>query len=304
MPQSVDLNETVTNALRMLRRLIGEDIDVKWRPHTRLWPVFVDPNQIDQMLINLCVNARDAIADVGTITIATANIEVDANHAAVLAGALPGDYARLTVSDSGCGMSADTLTHVFEPFYTTKGVGKGTGLGLATVYGAVQQNGGAITVTSAPGEGATFEIYLPRQLGSVQSAHVDRAIAPAMRGSETILLVDDEPALLKLTAKVLEAQGYTVLGADSPAEAIRLADAHDGAIHLVVSDVVMPTMNGRALVTRLQAGQPALKCLFVSGYPAGAIERRGLLDDEVNFLAKPFSIDDLSAKVRAVLDGE
>jgi PAS domain S-box-containing protein len=304
VPQSVDLNETVTNALRMLRRMIGEDIDVKWRPHTRLWPVFVDPTQIDQILTNLCVNARDAIVDVGTITLATANVIVDADHAAVRDGAPPGDYVRLTVRDDGAGMSADTLAHIFEPFYTTKGIGEGTGLGLATVYGAVKQNGGAITVSSAPGEGATFEIYLPRQVGSAQSAEVDHAPAPAMRGGETILLVDDEPALLKLTKRMLEAQGYTVLRAGSPAEAIRLADAHGGAIHLLVSDVVMPTMNGQVLATRLQAGRPALRCLFMSGYPAGVIERRGLLDDDVNFLAKPFLIADLAAKVRAVLDGE
>ena len=250
-PRVLDLNQTVTSVLRMLQRMIGEDIQIAWQSDGRLWPVRIDPSQMDQILINLCVNARDAIADVGTISLGAANVAVDEHSAAAQAGAAPGDYVRLSVRDDGRGMDRQTLDRIFEPFFTTKGVGEGTGLGLATVYGAVKQNGGAITVSSAPGDGTTFEIYLPRHVGSADQADEDRAPTPARRGSETILLVEDEPEILKLTATVLESQGYRVLRASTPADAIRQAAAHAGAIHLVLTDVIMPEMNGRDLANRL-----------------------------------------------------
>jgi PAS domain S-box-containing protein len=303
-PKVLDLNETVTNELRMLQRLIGEDITINWQSAAGLWPIRVDPSQIDQILINLCVNARDAIADVGTITLATANVQVDAYHPATHAGASPGDYVHLSVRDDGCGMTEATLAHIFEPFFTTKDVGEGTGLGLATVYGAVQQNGGAVTVTSARGRGTTFDIYLPRHAGPAKQADSDRAPAPVARGSETILLVEDEPKILKLAATVLESAGYTVLRANSPSEAIRLASGHVGTIHLVLSDVIMPDMNGRDLARRLVALHPTLKRVFMSGHPAGVIASRGMLEQGVHFIPKPFSIAELTAKVRAVLDTE
>ena len=301
-PRVLDLNETVTKALRMLQRMIGEDIEIAWHADGRLWPIRMDPSQVEQVLTNLFVNARDAIADVGTITVSTANTVIDRNHAAAREGAAPGDYVCLAIRDTGCGMDPQTLDRIFEPFFTTKGVGEGTGLGLATVYGAVKQNGGAITVSSVPGEGTTFEIYLPRYAGPAEPAVADRAATHAPRGSETILLVEDEPQILALAATVLEAQGYTVIRAGGPAEAIGLATTHVGPIDLVLSDVIMPEMNGQDLANQLMAMRPALKTLFMSGYPAGAIASRGVLDDGVPFISKPFTIVDLAVKVRDVLD--
>jgi len=303
-PKVLNLNETVADALRMLQRLIGEDITIDCQSAAGLWPIRVDPSQIDQILINLCVNARDAIAGVGTISLATANVTLEEGHPATHAGASPGDYVHLSVRDDGRGMTDATLAHIFEPFFTTKRVGEGTGLGLATVYGAVQQNGGAVLVTSAPGRGTTFDIYLPRHAGSATQADADHALAPLARGSETILLVEDEPKILKLAATVLEAHGYTVLPAKSPAEAIRLASTHVGTIHLVLSDVIMPEMNGRDLACRLLELRPTLKRVFMSGYPAGVIASRGMLEPGVHLIPKPFSILELTAKVREVLDAE
>jgi len=303
-PKVLNLNETVADALRMLQRLIGEDITIDCQSAAGLWPIRVDPSQIDQILINLCVNARDAIAGVGTISLATANVTLEEGHPATHAGASPGDYVHLSVRDDGRGMTDPTLAHIIEPLFTTKRVGEGTGLGLATVYGAVQQNGGAVLVTSAPGRGTTFDIYLPRHAGSATQADADHALAPLARGSETILLVEDEPKILKLAATVLEAHGYTVLPAKSPAEAIRLASTHVGTIHLVLSDVIMPEMNGRDLACRLLELRPTLKRVFMSGYPAGVIASRGMLEPGVHLIPKPFSILELTAKVREVLDAE
>ena len=301
-PKVLDLNETVGSILTMLRRLIGEDIDLLWRPGKHPWRIRVDPSQIDQILANLCVNARDAIAGVGKVTIETETTTFDDAYCALHPGSVPGQYVRLSVSDDGCGMDTDTLLHVFEPFFTTKALGKGTGLGLSTVYGIVKQNHGFINVYSEPEQGTTFTIYLPRHVIEAGQARTTRAPEPASRGHETILLVEDDPAVLNMTTRLLARQGYTVLAAGSPAEAIRVAGEHAAEIHLVMTDVVMPEMNGRDLATKLLALYPNLKRLFTSGYTANVIAHNGVLDEGVHFLQKPFSVHDLAAKVREVLD--
>ncbi|MEI8191108.1 MAG: ATP-binding protein [candidate division NC10 bacterium] len=303
-PQVLDLNATVESMLTMLRRLIGENLQLTWQPKAPLWPVRVDPSQIDQILANLCVNARDAIADVGTLTIATGTAVFDEAYCADHAGAVPGEYVRLSVRDTGAGMDPDTLSHIFEPFFTTKGVGTGTGLGLATVYGAVKQNNGFITADSAVGHGTTFTLYLPRHVGKPEQARPAGPADPARCGHETILLVEDEPAILTLTTRMLEHQGYTVLAARTPGEALHLAREHVGALHLLLTDVVMPEMNGRALAKTLLALYPQLKRLFMSGYTATVIAHHGVLEAGVHFIQKPFSMQDLAAKVREALESE
>ncbi len=301
-PKVLDLNETVAGMLKMLQRLIGEDIDLNWQPAADLWPVKVDPSQIDQILANLCVNARDAIADIGRITIETGNSVFDADYCADHAGFEPGEYVLIAVSDNGCGMDKETMSHIFEPFFTTKGVGKGTGLGLATVYGSVKQNNGFINAYSEPGLGTTFKIYLPRHAGKAGQMQNKGQATLAARGHETVLLVEDEPAILKLTKVMLERQGYIVLAASTPGEAIRLSREHAGEIHLLMTDVVMPEMNGRDLAKNLLSLYPDLKRLFMSGYTANVIAHHGVLDEGVYFIQKPFSMEDLAAKVREALD--
>ena len=302
-PKVLNLNETVAGMLTMLTRLIGEDIQVTFRPAATLWPVLMDPSQFDQILANLCVNSRDAIAGVGAITIATANCTIDAEDCAADTEAAPGDYVRLSVSDTGRGMDQETLAQIFEPFFTTKAVGEGTGLGLPMVYGAVKQNLGFLTVASRPGQGTVVEIFLPRHRGPAERERSTEARAPIVRGKETILVVEDESALLKLIARVLAAQGYVVIAASSPGEAIRMAREHGDEIHLLLTDVVMPEMNGRDLAKTLLSLYPRLRRLFMSGYTADVIGQGGLLEEGVHFLQKPFSQADLAARVRAVLDG-
>lgn len=303
-PKVLDLNATVMGMLKMLRRLIGEDIDLAWMPGSALWAVSIDPSQIDQMLANLCVNARDSIADVGRITIETGNCTFDEAYCADHPGFTAGAYVRIAVSDTGCGMDKETQSHIFEPFYTTKGIGEGTGLGLSTVYGAVKQNNGFITVYSEPGQGTTFTIYLPRHKGKPRPITKDNPAAPDSPGNETILLVEDEPSILKLTKMMLTRQGYSVLAASTPAEAIRLAREHPGSIHLIMTDVVMPEMNGRDLSRSIQAFRPDIKRLFMSGYTADVIAHQGVLDQGVHFIQKPFSKKDLIAKVHAAIESK
>jgi nitrogen-specific signal transduction histidine kinase/ActR/RegA family two-component response regulator len=303
-PKVLDLNETVESMLKMLQRLIGEDIQLTWQPEANLWPVRVDPSQIDQILANLCVNARDAISGVGKMTIETGNSALDEAYCAEHAGFSPGEYVRLTVSDDGCGMDRETLAHIFEPFYTTKGVGEGTGLGLATVYGIVKQNNGFINAYSEPGQGTTFTIYLPRQVAKAEQAREEGPAEPVARGHETILLVEDEPVILELTKMLLERLGYAVLAAGTPGEALRLARKQAGEIHLVMTDVVMPEMNGRDLAKNLLSLYPSLKRLFMSGYTANVIAHHGVLDPGVHFIQKPFSIKELADKVREALDSK
>ena len=301
-PRVLDLNQTVEGMLTMLERLVGENVHLAWQPRADLWPVKVDPSQIDQLLANLCVNARDAIADVGKITIETGNYTIDEAYCADHVGFVPGDYVLLVFTDDGSGMDKETLSHLFEPFFTTKGMGKGTGLGLATVYGIVKQNNGFVNVYSEPGHGTRFTIYLPRHSGGTELVRGEEVEEPSLRGQETILLVEDELANLKLIKQMLEKHGYTVLAAGTPGEAIRLAREQAGEIHLLLTDVVMPEMNGRDLANNLMSLFPRLKCLFSSGYTANAIANQGVLDEEMHFIQKPFSRKDLAAKVRKVLD--
>ncbi len=300
-PHVLDPNETIEAMLGMLGRLIGEEIDLVWTPGDRAYPVRMDPAQIDQVLANLVVNARDAIDGIGAVSMKTENVRIDAAFCDHADGLEPGDYLLLTVSDTGSGMDQDTLQSVFEPFFTTKPAGQGTGLGLSTVYGIVKQNGGAVSVASAPGEGTTFRIYLP-------CAAVDDYAGPSesgattTRGRESILLVEDEEPLLELTSEVLEGLGYTVYPAATPTQALWLARQHGENLQLLLTDVVMPEMNGREMWQKLQEVCPDLPCLFMSGYTADVIADRGIIEDGVHFIGKPFTEQALAAAVRAALE--
>ena len=301
-PQVVDLNDVVGNMLRMLRRLIGEDIDLAWEPSADLWKVYIDRGQVDQILANLCVNARDAIEGNGRVTIETENVTINADYCAEHAGFKPGSFAMLAVSDDGCGMDQDTFEHIFEPFYTTKGVAKGTGLGLATVYGIVKQNHGFINVYSEPGEGTTFRIYLPCFEGHGRRNMPQDKQAGAIGGTETILLVEDEKSIRLTLRLFLEKLGYRVLAAEEPEEATALAADHGGNIDLLITDVVMPGMSGRELAESLAVDQPRMSVIYMSGYTANVIAHKGVLEDGVDFLSKPIARDELTRKVRDVLD--
>jgi PAS domain S-box-containing protein len=293
-PRVIDLNEVVEGTLKMLRRLIGEDIDLAWLPGEISSQVKMDPSQIDQLLANLCVNARDAISGVGEVTIETRNVSLDAEYCATNPGFLPGEYVLLAVSDNGCGMNKETLNKLFEPYFTTKELGKGTGLGLATVYGIVNQNGGFINVYSEQGKGSTFKIYLPRYRGETETLQQEEPTEPVPRGQETILLVEDEPQMLEVTKMMLQNQGYTVLATSRPKEAIRLAKQHKGKIDLLVTDVVMPSMSGKDLAKQLLSHYPDLKCLFMSGYTANTIAHHGVLDEGSISSRSPFRSKDCS----------
>ena len=303
-PRVIDMNKTIAGMTGMLQRLIGEDIDLAWSSGKAVWSVMMDPGQIDQILVNLCVNARDAITDVGKVTIETGKAEFDETYCKDHLGFLPGEYVLLAVSDNGSGMSAEILNNIFDPFFTTKESGKGTGMGLATVYGIVKQNNGFINVYSEPDHGTTFKIYLPRHRAEANFLSEEEKADPAARGNETILLVEDEPAILKMTTTMLEKLGYTVAAARTPEEAIAHARGQGGQIHLLVTDVVMPEMNGRDLAKRILDIHPNLKRLFMSGYTANVIAHHGVLDEGVNFIQKPFSKEQLGAKVREALDGD
>ncbi|MFW5639958.1 MAG: response regulator [Thermodesulfobacteriota bacterium] len=301
-PIVLDLNETVEGMLKMLRRLIGEDIHLIWLPQGGLWPTLIDPAQIDQILANLCVNARDAIDGIGKITIETGNVTLDESYCGNHAGFIPGDFVLLAVSDSGCGMEKETLGKLFEPFFTTKEVGTGTGLGLATIYGIVKQNYGFINAYSEPDQGTTFKIYLPRHTGKIDRGAAENGPNANRGGPETILLVEDEPSILNLAKKVLERLGYRVLAAPTPGEAIRIAENFSEEIHLLMTDVIMPEMNGLDLADRLESCYPDLKRLFMSGYTANVIAHHGVLEKGIDFIQKPFSRSEVAAKVREVLD--
>jgi len=299
-PRVLDLNDTVGGMLKMLRRLIGEDIDLSWMPGPELWPVNMDPSQIDQILANLCVNARDAIVGTGRVTIETTNVTLDDAYVSSYTECVPGDYVLLAVSDTGRGMDAETRSHLFEPFFTTKEKGKGTGLGLATVFGIVKQNSGLINVYSEPDHGTTFKVYLPRAEAQATAATA-AATKPIPRGTETVLLVEDELQILVMAQRILQQQGYIVLAARTPEEALKLAGEYSGSIHLLITDVVMPGMNGRELRNRLAILKPGLRCLYMSGYTANVIAHHGVLHEGVQFLQKPFSIESLARRVRETL---
>ncbi len=301
-PRVLDLNETVAGTLKMLRPLIGEDIDLVWRPGDCVWPVMMDPSQIDQILANLCVNARDAISGVGRISIETGMITYDPGYCARHPEPVPGKYVSLTVSDDGCGMDRETQSRIFEPFFTTKEIGKGTGLGLAMVYGIAKQNKGFINVYSEPGQGTVFKLYLPQHAAENEAAQQQDQASPEPGGHETILLVEDEPSILNMAKSMLESFGYRVLSASTPAGAIHLANAHGAEIDLLIVDVIMPEMNGPDLAKQVVSFYPDMVCLFMSGYPGDVIAHHGVLDEGVNIIKKPFSTQDLAAKVREVLD--
>ncbi|MBU4119331.1 MAG: PAS domain S-box protein [Proteobacteria bacterium] len=301
VPVVLDLNQAVESMLNMLRRLIGENIDLAWLPGAELAPVKMDPVQIDQLLANLCVNARDAIVDVGKVTIETGNVAFDEAYCAEHPGFVAGEYVLLAVSDDGCGMDKKTLDQIFEPFFTNKEVGQGTGLGLSVVYGIVKQNNGFINVYSEPEKGTTFKIYLSRYADQVFKIKRERIAEIPLSHGEMVLVVEDEPALLKMSKLMLEKLGYRVIAASTPHEALGVAEEHAGEIHLLLTDVVMPGMNGCDLAERMQTRNPRLKILFMSGYTANVIAHRGVLGEGTNFIQKPFSMNDLAVKVREAL---
>jgi CheY-like chemotaxis protein len=300
-PVLLDLNDVVSGMLKMLRRIIGENIELFWMPGANLWPVKVDPMQVDQIIANLTVNSRDAIAGVGTITIETADVVVDEAYCANHPGSFPGDYVMIALSDNGHGMSTDVQSHIFEPFFTTKRLGQGTGLGLATVYGIVQQNKGFIHVYSEPGQGTTVRVYFPRSTEiNVTQSKTKSGKAPKGQG-EIVLLVEDENSVLNITRTMLERQGYSVMTATTPEDALQIAKSFPEKIHLLITDLVMPGMNGRDLAIQIQSTRQDLTCLFMSGYTSNVVIHQGVLDPGVHFIAKPFSLNELARKVREVL---
>ena len=301
-PKQIDLNEIIEGMLTMLRRLIGEDIQLVWRPGAQLWPVKMDPSQIDQIVVNLCVNARDAIKGSGRITIATDNIRQDAK---ILSGKSPqGDCVGLTISDSGSGMDNTLIENIFEPFFTTKEFGAGTGLGLSTVYGIIKQNHGTIRVDSTPGTGTVFHICLPRHLGETADSPEETVAEKPLGRGGTILFVEDEPLLLEMGRRMLESMGYRVFSTSSAAEAIELTASGQAPIDLLITDVVMPEMNGRELAERIRAIRPGLRCLYMSGYTADVIADRGVIEEGLQFIEKPFSKKELAARIRDTLDAD
>jgi PAS domain S-box-containing protein len=303
-PTLLNLNRVICDLIPMLSRLIGEDIRLETFLASELGTVKADKGQIEQILMNLAVNSRDAMPDGGTLTIETADVELDKGYVRAHGVDLePGSYVMLTVSDTGIGMDEETRKRVFEPFFTTKAVGEGTGLGLSTVYGIVKQSRGYIWVYSEPGKGTTFKIYLPRAGGKTEEeAEPQKVPAWGSAGNETILVVEDEEPLLALVKASLERAGYRVLTATAPQAALGIAQLHSGSIHLLLTDVVLPGMNGRLLAEGIRMSRPETKVLYMSGYTENAISHHGILDPEVEFLAKPFTPEELAQKVREVLD--
>ena len=302
-PRILQLNDVVSEVDKMLRRLIGEDIEVVTIFGRTLGRVKADPGQIEQVLVNLVVNARDAMPDGGKLTIETTNVDVDEEYSAAHEGLSPGRYVMLAVHDTGHGIDAATKSRLFEPFFTTKEQGKGTGLGLATVYGIVKQSGGYVVVESEPGKGAAFKVFLHRlEAGMDEIERVVHIEEERPRGSETVLLVEDEEVVRNLVREILEGNGYTVIEAQNGAEALDLGRQVTTPIHLLVTDVVMPKMSGRELAERLVMIHRETRVLYMSGYTDGAIGQHGVLDADTELLQKPFTFDDLAQKVRKVLD--
>jgi len=299
-PQTINLNECVTSVWNMLAKVIGEDISLVNKLASDIWPVKIDPSQLDQVLTNLCVNARDAISGTGTIILETKNIHLESDYIAGNSSITPGKFIQLSVSDDGEGMEESTLSQIFEPFYTTKAQGVGTGLGLSSVYGIVQQNGGFITVYSEFGLGTTFKIFLPCQEDTTSKQVVKDLDVPKGNG-ETILLVEDEEAILTIGQEMLSNLGYKVLTALSPEKALRAAGKQNQKIDLLITDVIMPEMNGRELADRISDISPEIPCLFMSGYTENVIAHHGVVEDGLHFLQKPFSSKDIADAVHQVL---
>jgi two-component system sensor histidine kinase EvgS len=302
-PKVLDLNKTIEGMLSMIKRLIGEDIDLAWMPAKETWPVKIDPAQLDQILVNLCVNARGAIENVGKVTIETANIVFDEDYCSNHLGFKSGEYAMFAVSDDGIGMTVEQQEKIFEPFFTTKDVGKGTGLGLSTIYGIVKQNNGFINVYSEPGKGSTFRIYLPREENAQPVKTVEKKVTtPSSGHGQTIMVVEDDNAILELIEMILERLEYNVLSASTPKKAVILAEGYKGKIDLLITDTVLPEMNGRELANELCKRDKDLKVLFMSGYTANVIIHRGVLDEGINYIGKPFSLEAFATKVKEVLE--
>jgi two-component system, cell cycle sensor histidine kinase and response regulator CckA len=300
----LDLNTVVANMNKLLQRLIGEDVELVTRPASDLGRIKADPNQIEQVIMNLAVNSRDAMPQGGTLTIETSNVMLDKAYAARHLGLQPGPYVVLAVTDTGCGMDQETQSHLFEPFFTTKEQGKGTGLGLSTTYGIVKQSGGYIWVESEVGRGSTFRIYLPRIEEASDAASLVAEVRSAPHGSETILLVEDEEAVRHLLRDILRRYGYTVLEAENGPVAIELCKAFDGPIHLVVTDMVMPQLSGWEVADAVSALRPKARIIYMSGYIEHVVVEQRVLESGVAFLGKPFTPETLGRKVREVLDGE
>jgi signal transduction histidine kinase/CheY-like chemotaxis protein len=300
-PEVLDLNCSVASMKKMLKHLIGEDVELILNLGELVWPIHIDPSQIDQIMANLCVNARDAISGVGKIIIETSNIELDEAYCSLHQGFTPGEFVLLTVSDDGVGMDKAVKERVFEPFFSTKSVGRGTGLGLATVYGVIKQNNGYINVYSELGAGTTFRIYFPRVTGKPQAAKAKDTAATPLGNNETLLLVEDEAAILTLVERMLKQLGYRVFTAISPMKAITIAENHPGKIDLLITDMIMPELNGRDLANRLQTIFPELHVLFMSGYTSNIVLHRGVLEENMVLLQKPFSKKELAEKIRHVL---
>jgi CheY-like chemotaxis protein len=303
-PKVLDLNSVVTGMDRMLRRVIGEDIELVTKTAADLGQVQADPGQVEQVIMNLAVNARDAMPEGGKLIFETRNVELDDAYAREHMGARPGQYAMLAVTDTGVGMDAQTQAHIFEPFFTTKELGRGTGLGLSTVYGIVKQSGGYITVYSEPGRGSTFKIYLPRALQPAAAASAAARVEQKARGTETILLLEDDHGLRELAVRVLRTSGYTVLEAANGEQAERVCREHAGEIHLLLTDVVMPGQSGPEVARRLSPLRPAMKVLYISGYAPNAIVEQGTLGPGAAFLHKPFTPSALLEKVQQVLESQ
>jgi PAS domain S-box-containing protein len=302
-PRVLDLNDVVSGMIKMVSRVIGENIELAFLPGAKLGSVKADPGQIEQVVLNLVVNARDAMPDGGRLTIETSNIELDRSYAAKHDIVEPGPYVMLTVTDTGCGIDQETQARIFEPFFTTKGPGKGTGLGLATVYGVVKQSGGYIWVYSEVAHGTTFKVYLPRVAAVAEKAVAEKPAVKPTAGTETILFVEDEESVRELVGEYLRARGYNVLESPDGVKALAIAEQFAEPIQLLITDVVMPKLSGRELATRLSAARPDLKVLYISGYTDDSVFRHGVLEGGMSFLQKPFNLKAMAQKVREVLDG-
>jgi len=302
-PKTLNLNEVIEDMLKMLKRLIGENIELKWIPGRGLWNVSFDSAQLNQVIINLVVNAKDAIEDIGIITIETKNIILDESYCKTHLGFQVGEYVMLAISDNGIGMDKQTLEHIFEPFFTTKDVDKGSGLGLSTVYGIIKQNNGFINAYSEPNKGTTFKIYFPRFEGDREKTKLKESAEIKMSRGETVLVVEDEKDVMELCIYMLEGLGYKVIAANKPQEAIKVINEYKEDIHLLLTDVVMPEMNGKELSAIIKDIKPHIKCLFMSGYTSNAIAHNGIIQDDIIYIQKPFTLYELSVKLREALDG-
>jgi len=300
-PEMLDLSEALIEMDKMIRRLIGEDIDLSISAHPELGLVNADRGQIQQVIMNLVINARDAMPIGGKLTIETANADFDALSVSLHPGTATGAYVMLAISDNGLGMDSETQEHMFEPFFTTKEKGRGTGLGLSTVYGIVKQSNGFIWVYSEPGKGTTFKIYFPRCAGKTARGEAEIRLKSRLQGSETVLIAEDEAPVRALASRILRNRGYKVLEAPNGTEALRMSAEYSGTIDLILTDAIMPGISGSTLVSRLEVLRPGIKALYVSGYTDNSIVHQGILGSNVNFLQKPFTVEGLARKVREVL---